>query len=614
MSLGLTPAQGDVFRSATEFCRERLSPTSVYALLHNESHRLFPDEAFADLFHERGRWSVPPRIVAVVMMLQRLEGLSDREAVDRFGFDLRWKYAAGGLDFDYPSFAHTVLVDMRARLQRSERPDRLFGAALDVARAAGLVGRRRVLDSTPLYDAVATQDTVTLIRSAIRALLRGCDTELREELRGSLKRDDDYTMPGKPVCDWDDVQAREALVNALAEDAYALLLELDGKKLGPKLMDARALLATVVGQDLEKLDDGTFRIARRVAVDRVISTVDPQARHGHKTSARGFDGYKGHVAIDPDSELITATEVTPGNVADGVAAESLLKDILPAGASQTPPVGPPTAPSEPPAQPLTVADEPSDLVPDAAAPQTPPVGTPAAPSEPPAQPPTVANALGAEMQPSDVLVGHDSQTPSMGTPTADAELLPAQPATAAPEVFGDSSYGTADLVEKLESAGVVPKVKVQPPATTGGHFSKDSFHVDLEAQTVKCPADKLAAIRSHRSGGIASFGIACRDCPLRDRCTSNKDGRTIRIHPKEATLQRSRQRQRDPAWKADYKATRPKVERKLAHLMFRRHGGRRSRMRGTRRIRHDFAMLAAAHNFKRLAALGVKFRASGWTC
>ena len=113
--------------------------------------------------------SVPPMIVAVVMVLQRLEGCSDREAVDRFCFDARWKYVArGGSDFDYPGFVHTVLVDMRARLARSQAPGRIFEVVLRVAREAGLLGRRRVLDSTPIYDAVATMDTLTLVRSAIR--------------------------------------------------------------------------------------------------------------------------------------------------------------------------------------------------------------------------------------------------------------------------------------------------------------------------------------------------------------------------------------------------------------------------------------------------------------
>src|SRR6202041_3044113 len=121
---------------------------SIYGLLHRQCFELFPDELFADLFTDVGRRSVPPMIVAVVMVLQRLEGCSDREAVDRFAYDLRWKYAAGGLDFDYPGFVHTVLVDMRAGRARSARPDRIFEVTLEAALAAGLVGRPRVLDST----------------------------------------------------------------------------------------------------------------------------------------------------------------------------------------------------------------------------------------------------------------------------------------------------------------------------------------------------------------------------------------------------------------------------------------------------------------------------------
>src|SRR5512141_223955 len=145
MSLGRSPTEEDIFRSSTEFCRERVQDRSIYGLLHREGHRLFPDEAFADLFKDIGRASVPPSVVAVVMVLQRLEGLSDREAVDRFRFDVRWRYAAGVGGWDgggRGGFAHTVLVDMRERLRRSDRPDRVFEVALDAARRAGLLGRR----------------------------------------------------------------------------------------------------------------------------------------------------------------------------------------------------------------------------------------------------------------------------------------------------------------------------------------------------------------------------------------------------------------------------------------------------------------------------------------
>ena len=178
-------------------------------------------------------------------------------------------------------------------------------------------------DSTALYDAVATQDTVTLVRSALVGLLALVGHDLENEIRSGFERDDDYKKPGKPSCDWDDAKAREALVEALGHSMATLRFPvLHGRSLDLRVRQTAELLATVLGQDLEQGDDAVFRIARRVAEDRIISTVDPEARHGHKTAARGFDGYKGHISLDPDSELIVATEVTPGNVGDAAPAGS----------------------------------------------------------------------------------------------------------------------------------------------------------------------------------------------------------------------------------------------------------------------------------------------------
>ena len=134
---------------------------------------------------------------------------------------------------------------------------------------------------------------------AIRGLLKAADGELAGALRAVLRRDDDYMAASKPACGYGDARAREALVDALAKDAGALLGVLEGQELGPALAQAAELLATVTGQDLDQDAAGVFKIARRVARDRVISTVDPQARHGRKTSHRSFDGYKGHIAADP---------------------------------------------------------------------------------------------------------------------------------------------------------------------------------------------------------------------------------------------------------------------------------------------------------------------------
>jgi Transposase DDE domain/Transposase domain (DUF772) len=553
VTLGRADHQGDLFDEVARFCEESLPENSIYRFLARERDRLFPDEMFADLFSERGRRSVPPSVVATVMVLQRLDGLSDREAVDRYAFDARWRYAAGVGGYGaggWAGFAHTVLVEMRARLRASARPDRIFEVGLAAAAEAGLVGRRRVLDSTPLYDAVATMDTVTLIRSAVRGLLAVADAELAARLRAALSGGDDYATAGKPQIDWDDRAAREELIDSRARDGYALVALLDGRELAEPVGKAAALLAVVLGQDLEDGPDGVFRIARRVARDRVISTVDPDARHGHKTSARGFDGYKGHVAADPDSEIITATAVTPGNAGDAGVAEDLIADLLD----------------------------------DVSAP------TSAATTEPTTQ----AEPTQAE--------------PTQAEPT---QAEPTQAERAA--VYGDNAYGTGPFHDRLGEAGIESRCKTQTPTAPGGRFTKDDFDIDLGAQTVTCPAGITTPIRSATAGGgTAHFATACDQCPLRPECTTAAIGRTITIGPYEQTLTDARARQADPAWIADYRGTRPKVERKIGHLMWRRHGGRRARVRGTSRVDADFRLLAGAINLARMAVLGLRGTAHGW--
>jgi hypothetical protein len=172
-----------------------------------------------------------------------------------------------------------------------------------------------------LNDAVATQDTVTQVRAAIRKLLMAADRDaptLAAAVRAALARDDDYATVGKPPSDWDDDAAREALVDALMHDALAALRVLDGRQLAGPAAEAADLLAVIAGQDVEQGEEGTFRIARKVARDRVISTVDTQARHAHKSRARTFDGYKTHLGVDPDDELITnAYRAAPGRAARG---------------------------------------------------------------------------------------------------------------------------------------------------------------------------------------------------------------------------------------------------------------------------------------------------------
>jgi len=472
-------------------------------------------------------------------VLQRLEGLSDREAVERFTFDARWRYAAGVGGYDcggWGRFAHTVLVDMRARLDASDAPRRIFEVTVEAASAAGLVGAKRVLDSTPLYDAVATMDTITLIRSAIRGLLRVADGELEAELRAVLRSGDNYATSAKPQIDWDDADARQALIDSRAKDAFACLAVVDGRQLGVEGSEAAELLATVVGQDLEETVDGMLRIARRVARDRVISTVDPDARHGHKTKARGFDGYKGHVAVDPDSEIITDTVVSPANAGDASVAEDLLDDLT--------------------------SDDRTDTA-------------------------------------------ESADDTNAATPDNDVDR---------PTVYGDAAYGSGEFLDHLAQADIDSRCKTQPPTAPGGRFAKDRFTIDLEADTVTCPAGVTVTIHRAANGdGMAYFAEACASCPLRAQCTNAEGGRTIRVGRYEQRLADARSQQQDPDWAADYRATRPKVERKLGHMMRRRHGGRRARVRGRSKVDTDFNLLAAALNVARLGVLGVRFDvAIGW--
>jgi hypothetical protein len=225
-------------------------------------------------------------------------------------------------------------------------------------------------------------------------------------VRAGLQRADDYAAPGKPACDWTDRQAREALVDALVRDAYRAHYALRDQRLDPRVAEAAALLATVTGQDIEETADGRFRIFEGTAPDRVISTVDPQARHGHKTAAHGFDGYKAHVAVDPDAEVITAAEVSAATSSDATVAPTLLGDL----------------------------------------------------------------ALGEGDQ------------------------------AAPPVVYGDSAYGTGGHLAWLNQQRFTPMVKTQLPTAPGGRFAKDQFRLDLQAQTVTCPARVTVAIRPARRG------------------------------------------------------------------------------------------------------------------
>jgi hypothetical protein len=276
---------------------------------------LFADEDFADLFPSgKGRPSVPAGVMASVMVLQVLHDYSDAEAAEAARCDLRWK-AACGFPLDHGGFDPSTLVYWRRRLAKSDRPHRVSGAVTRVVQETGVLKgrRRRAVDSTILADAVATQDTITQLVAAIRRVARvvpGAAGQIAAVCTGH-----DYSKPGKPQIDWDDPAAKDTLVSALVNDANALVEALAGGELDEQAASAVALLALVAGQDVEPAEgsdgtDGRWRIARKVAGDRVISTVDPEARHTRKSPENRRDGYRAHVAADPETGIITGEELT----------------------------------------------------------------------------------------------------------------------------------------------------------------------------------------------------------------------------------------------------------------------------------------------------------------
>jgi hypothetical protein len=289
----------------------------VFAFLAEHREALFPAVMFADMYPSaNGRPSMPPQVLAAAVTLQALHGLSDFETVQALRCDLRWK-AACGLGLLDTAFDSSLLSYFRRRLARSADPQRIFTAVRALVHATGVLkGKtRRALDSTVLDDAVATQDTVTQLVAAIRRVIR--ETPGAARVAAGHCGAHDYSDPGKPRIAWNDEQARADLVDALVGDAHRLLAHLPEQELGPKAADAVGLLALVAGQDVEPADgsdgrDGRWRITKGTAPDRVISTVDPASRHVHKTRSHKQDGYKAHLAVEPETGIYTAVAIRPG--------------------------------------------------------------------------------------------------------------------------------------------------------------------------------------------------------------------------------------------------------------------------------------------------------------
>jgi hypothetical protein len=569
-------------------------PGSVFAFLAEHRRELFPDSFIADLFSSgTGRPSLPADLVGSVLVLKELFDLSDPQTADALKFDIRWKVACGR-SLTQVSFDPSTLVYWRRRIAKSKRPDRVFDAVAAVITETGILrGRRkRCVDSTVFDDAVQTQDTVTQLVAAIRKVAR-----LMPDAADLVARVCrlDYSQPGKPPIDWDDTQARQNLVSDLVNDALAILAELTGDNTPEResqAADALALLALVAGQDVEPADgsdstDGRWRIARRVTGDRVISTVDVEARHTRKSKAVRKDGFRGHLVAEPETGLVTDCQLTQASGdagSDPVVGEQMIARDRYHQASTTERGDEIDAEGADPTAFKQPADanqqEPADSLHDQ--------------SQDDEQEP--------EQDTTQVAVIEDNDEPASEQNDLGQEGCGL-------EVYADSAYGTGQARAKYRAAGHHTMIKPKPlrPAIDGG-YTLDDFDINEHDQTVTCPAGHT---RQMSAGRTVTFGHLCTDCPLRSRCTTAQAGRTMTIHPHEALLRDAREQARTPEFKQTY-PTRSMIERIVAWSATQRGRRVKLRYRGTGKNDAWLHNRTAALNLRTLIGHGLTRQNGTW--
>ena len=311
---------------------------TFYGFLARHRGELFRDEDFAELYSpDNGRPSVPPSVLAITLLLQGKDKASDEEAKDRADYDLRWKVALG-VEVGERPFAKSTLQRFRAQLVLNETMREVFERSLAYARETGYLKKRKlrvVLDTTNILGRGAVKDTYNLLADGIgqlmRALAEAEGMDVKEWAPGQgLERYLAPSIKGGADVDWDDEQARRAFLHGIVSDAERLLRlggeaqaqRPEGNEQGERIERAGALLRQLISQDVERSEEGST-LKEGVARDRIVSVHDPEMRHGRKSKSKRFDGHKAAIAVDAESQLITAVEVLAGNASDSEQALEL---------------------------------------------------------------------------------------------------------------------------------------------------------------------------------------------------------------------------------------------------------------------------------------------------
>jgi len=341
--LGRHSPQGGLFRADNVYL-QHVGSKSFYAYLGQARGTVFRDEDFAGLYRESwGRPSVPPSQLCIGLLLQAHDGVSDEEAIQRSAYDLRWKVALG-LELEDQLCAKSTLQLFRSKLVLHEAYERIFEKSVGECRRRGLRKRKKLevaIDTTPVLGRGAVKDTFNLVSDQIRCVveeagkMKGLDEEELAKSEG-LTRHFGSSYKGACELDWSDAAQKRAVVGQLVADAHVALdlakHSLRGyAKSAEKtrvLREAMELLSELLVQDIEEApeDGGGPQIRPGTSKDRIVSTSDPQMRHGHKSHSKGFDGYKATVVAETGEGVILATGVESANVPDREGAVDRVKE------------------------------------------------------------------------------------------------------------------------------------------------------------------------------------------------------------------------------------------------------------------------------------------------
>jgi len=330
--LGRRDPQRRLFSAAQQLGEKAIKEMGFYGRLATDGYKMFRDEDFVGAYCEdNGRPSVPPSVLTIALLLQHHDGVSDAEVVERHRYDLRWKVAQ---DLELAStkrpFVKSTFQAFRARLTLHRKQGLAFERSIRAAKEAGLLPKklRIALDSSPVRGRGAVKDTFNLLSDAILAVLRavGVKREMAPEdvaREAALQRHTDApSIKGSELVDWTDESAVNAFLDGLVKDCERAV---EVAKQYECATEEVALLEKVIEQDVEREQDGSPKIRQGVAKDRTVSVHDPEMRHGHKSSGKGYNGHKAHIAVDIQSGVITAIEVTSPGEADGGQVEALIE-------------------------------------------------------------------------------------------------------------------------------------------------------------------------------------------------------------------------------------------------------------------------------------------------